>query len=88
MIYRIVTDFDVIPNIRRAAIENHLGWMVVELDGDPEDIRKAKQYLAGQGIGAERAEGDIVEAETIMWPGPAHPARRDRRGRVDTVIVP
>jgi hypothetical protein len=34
---------------------------VVELDGDPEDIRKAKQYLAGQGIGVERAEGDIVE---------------------------
>lgn len=61
VIYRIVTDFDVIPNIRRAAIENHLGWMVVELDGDPEAIRKAKKYLTNQGIGVERAEGDIVE---------------------------
>lgn len=61
VIYRIVTDFDVIPNIRRAAIENHLGWMVVELDGDPEAIRKAKKYLTAQGIGVERAEGDIVE---------------------------
>ena len=61
VIYRIVTDFDVVPNIRRAAIENHLGWMVIELDGDPDDIRKAKEYLAAQGIGVERAEGDIVE---------------------------
>lgn len=59
-IYRIVSDFDVIPNIRRANIENHLGWMVVELDGDPDDIRKAKAYLLEAGIGVERAEGDIV----------------------------
>ncbi len=61
VIYRIVKDFDVIPNIRRAAIENHLGWMVVELDGDPGSIRGAKEYLVTQGIGVERAEGDIVE---------------------------
>ena len=61
VIYRIVTDFDVIPNIRRAKIENHLGWMVIELDGEPDDIRKAKKYLQGQGIGVERAEGDIIE---------------------------
>lgn len=61
VIYRIVKDFDVIPNIRRAAIENHLGWMVVELDGDPESVRGAKAYLQSQGIGVERAEGDIVE---------------------------
>ncbi|MEZ5159219.1 MAG: NIL domain-containing protein [Candidatus Nanopelagicales bacterium] len=61
VIYRIVTDYDVVPNIRRAAIENHLGWMVVELDGAPDSIRKAKEYLVAQGIGVERAEGDIVE---------------------------
>lgn len=61
VIYRIVKDFSVVPNIRRAAIENHLGWMVIELDGDPADIRQAKEYLVAQGIGVERAEGDIVE---------------------------
>ena len=27
---------------------------------DPDDIRKAKKYLQAQGIGVERAEGDIV----------------------------
>ena len=60
VIYHMVTDYQVIPNIRRAAIENHIGWMVIELDGAPESIEAAKEYLRGQGISVERAEGDIV----------------------------
>lgn len=60
VIYHMVTDYQVVPNIRRAAIENHLGWMVIELDGEPDNIAAAKQYLQAQGIGVERAEGDIV----------------------------
>jgi ABC-type methionine transport system ATPase subunit len=60
VIYRIVKDFDVVPNIRRAAIETHRGWMVVELDGDHDSVQQAKAYLEAQGIGVERAEGDIV----------------------------
>lgn len=60
VIYHIVMDFRVVPNIRRAAIENHIGWMVVEMTGDPADIDAAKQYLRDQGITVERAEGDIV----------------------------
>lgn len=60
VIYHLCVDHNVVPNIRRAAIENHLGWMVIELDGSPENIAEAKQYLAEQGIGVERAEGDIV----------------------------
>lgn len=60
VIYHMVTDYGVIPNIRRAAIENHIGWMVIDLDGDNDAREAAKQYLREQGISVERAEGDIV----------------------------
>ena len=60
VIYHLVKDFDVVPNIRRAAIENHFGWMVIELDGAPDRIRAAKDYLLSHGIEVDNAEGDIV----------------------------
>lgn len=60
VIYHLVKDYDVVPNIRRAAIENHFGWLVLELEGDPERIRAAKVYLRDQGIEVDNAEGDIV----------------------------
>lgn len=60
VIYHLVKDYDVVPNIRRAAIENHFGWLVLELEGDPERIQAAKTYLQQQGITIDNAEGDIV----------------------------
>ncbi len=60
VIYHLVKDFDVVPNIRRAAIENHFGWLVLELEGDPDRIQAAKVYLQDQGIEISTAEGDIV----------------------------
>lgn len=60
VIYHLVRDFDVVPNIRRAAIENHFGWLIIELTGNPSDINDAKAYLTAQGIKVDSAEGDIV----------------------------
>ena len=39
MIYEIVKRFDVVPNIRRANVEAHSGWVILELSGD--DSRSA-----------------------------------------------
>ena len=60
VIYRIVKDFDVIPSIRRAAIENHFGWMIVEFKGEASAIEAAVNYLEGIGVEVTSAEGDIV----------------------------
>ncbi|MDP4013300.1 MAG: NIL domain-containing protein [Candidatus Nanopelagicales bacterium] len=61
VIYHLVKDYHVVPNIRRAAIESHFGWMVVELAGDLDSIAAAKKYLESHGIRIDSAEGDIVE---------------------------
>ncbi len=61
VVYRPETHSDVVANTRRAASAKHHRWLVTEPDGHADDIRKAKEYLTAQGIGVERAEGDIVE---------------------------
>ncbi len=60
VIYHLVKDYDVVPNIRRAAIEHHFGWLVIELDGTPDNVAAAKDYLRSLGVEVDSAEGDIV----------------------------
>ena len=52
--------FRSIPSIRRASIENHFGWMIIELSGEPADLDSAIAYLEGLGVEVDLAEGDIV----------------------------
>jgi len=61
MIYEIVKEFDVVPNIRRAGIEAHEGWVILELTG-PSGARDASiAYLEGLGCTVNRMEGDVLE---------------------------
>ncbi len=60
MIYDIVKRFDVVPNIRRANVEAHSGWVILELAGAPEARDEAIAYLEGLGCAVNRMEGDVV----------------------------
>jgi L-aspartate semialdehyde sulfurtransferase ferredoxin len=60
MIYEIVKNYDVVPNIRRANVEGHSGWVILELMGEPEARNNAIAYLEEIGCTVNRMEGDIV----------------------------
>ena len=60
VIYEIVTRFAVVPNIRRASIQDHTGWMVLDLGGDPAKVEEAIAYMQSIGVDVSRAEGDVV----------------------------
>jgi hypothetical protein len=60
MIYELVRRFDVIPNLRRANVESHSGWMILELSGEPAARNAAIGYLEGLGCSVNRMEGDVV----------------------------
>lgn len=60
VIYHVVKDFNVIPSVRRAAIENHFGWMIVEFKGETADLEAAIAYLEALGVEVSQAEGDIL----------------------------
>ncbi|MUH46689.1 MAG: hypothetical protein F2793_09275 [Actinobacteria bacterium] len=60
VIYEIVKRFDVIPNIRRAAIENHVGWMILDLAGEAAALDSAIAHLRASGVEVAPAEGDVL----------------------------
>ena len=60
VIARMVREFDVMPNIRRASVEEHFGWIVCELGGDDGAIERAIDWLQDLGVQVDRL-GDVVE---------------------------
>ncbi len=51
VIYHLVTDYRLIPNIRRANIDAHTGGvLVLEIDGKERDLEDGMQFLRGLGI--------------------------------------
>jgi ABC-type methionine transport system ATPase subunit len=58
---RLVREFDVLPNIRRANIEDDVGWIVCELAGERESVEKALTWLVDAGVAVDRL-GDVVES--------------------------
>ena len=60
VIGRMVKEFDVLPNIRRASIEDTLGWMVCEISGERQEVERALSWLLETGVQVDRL-GDVVE---------------------------
>jgi ABC-type methionine transport system ATPase subunit len=61
MIYEIVKRFDVVPNIRRANVEQHSGWVILELNGEQDHLDGAIAYLEEVGCTVNTMEGDVIE---------------------------
>jgi ABC-type methionine transport system ATPase subunit len=60
IIGRLVRTFDVMPNIRRANVEPHMGWVVCELDGSKDAVERAIAWLVELGVQVDRL-GDVLE---------------------------
>jgi len=61
MIYEVVKRFDVVPNIRRANVEQHSGWVILELNGAQEQLDGSIAYLEEVGCTVNTMEGDVIE---------------------------
>lgn len=61
VIFMMAKDFNILPSIRRARVTDTVGEMVLELNGEENDLTKGIEYLRERGIDVELVEGDIVE---------------------------
>ncbi len=61
IIYNLGQQFNVIPNIRQADIAETKGWVVLELEGDEDDIEAGVAWLTSKGIRVDPVIGDVVE---------------------------
>jgi len=61
VIFSMAKQFNVMPNIRRARITETVGEMVLEIEGQQDDIEKGIAFVRGKGIEVEMVEGDVIE---------------------------
>ncbi len=57
----LVREHDVVPNIRRANVDEREGWIVCELGGEPAAVESAIAWLRAEGIRVDLL-GDVVES--------------------------
>jgi ABC-type methionine transport system ATPase subunit len=62
LIYEVIREFDVVPNIRRANVEDHSGWIILEMNGEQAKLDAAVSYLEEAGCTVNRMEGDVLES--------------------------
>jgi hypothetical protein len=61
IIYELGKSFNLVTNIRRADVTEDRGWVVLELDGDLQEIERGIQWVTSKGVRVDPVEGDIVE---------------------------
>ena len=56
MVHRIGTQFGLVPNIRRANIDERSAWIIMDLEGTDENIAAAVAWLVEQGVKVDRID--------------------------------
>lgn len=59
--FEMAKKYDVMPNIRRAKVNEEIGELVLELEGEARNIEKGLEYLSKKGVIVEPIVGDIIE---------------------------
>jgi ABC-type methionine transport system ATPase subunit len=60
-IYELGHQFNVVTNIRMADVDEQIGWVVLELDGEADEIERALQWARDKGVRVDPITGDVVE---------------------------
>jgi ABC-type methionine transport system ATPase subunit len=50
VLYRLCTEFAIVPNIRKARITESTGEVTVKLKGEADEVARGISFLAGLGI--------------------------------------
>jgi ABC-type methionine transport system ATPase subunit len=61
IIHNLGQQFNIVTNIRRAALSEDEGWIVLELEGKEEDIEAGIAWLTSKGVRVEPVIGDTTE---------------------------
>ena len=61
VIYQLGQKFKIVTNIRRADVREDMGWVVLELEGDEDEITSGLDWVTTTGVRTDPVSGDVVE---------------------------
>ena len=62
IIWRLGRQYDIITNIRRANVEEAVGWVILEVEGAEEALDQGVAWMEEMGVQVDRLSGDVVES--------------------------
>lgn len=60
VIYQLGKKFEIVTNIRRAEIDSENGWVILEVEGELDEIERGLQWVREQGSDVSSLDGDIL----------------------------
>jgi ABC-type methionine transport system ATPase subunit len=61
IIYQLGRKYKLVTNIRRADVREDMGWVILELNGDQEEIDQGLEWVTTKGVRIDPVSGDIIE---------------------------
>jgi len=61
LIYNLGKQFSIVTNIRRADVTDERGWVILELEGDQDEIERSLDWVREQGVRVDSVYEDVVE---------------------------
>jgi ABC-type methionine transport system ATPase subunit len=61
IIHELGRSFNLTTNIRRADVTEDRGWVILELEGELDEIERGVQWVASKGVRVDPVQGDVVE---------------------------
>jgi hypothetical protein len=61
VIHTMGTRFSIVTNIRRADVQERMGWVILEIEGADDALDAAIAYAADLGVDVNEMSGDVVE---------------------------
>ena len=61
VIYELARKFSIVTNIRRADVREDMGWVVLELEGEEDQISQGLEWVNATGVRVDPVAGDVVE---------------------------
>ena len=61
VIYELGQKFKIVTNIRRADVGEDVGWVVLELDGEDQEIKRGLEWVSSTGVRVDPLGGDVID---------------------------
>ena len=61
IIYQMGQQFKVVPNIRRADVRADMGWVILKLEGEEDEIDRSIQWISSMNVRVDPVSGDVIE---------------------------
>ena len=61
VIWKLGREFELVTNIRRANVVEDSGWVILELDGEHEEIDRGVSWVTSRGVRVDPVPGDVLD---------------------------